>query len=625
MGDIGTQISAVNMVYGPQIAIVGAGPRGTSTLERIAASATQFIAKNSWLTIYIIDPYPPGAGRVWRTDQSGLLLMNTVSSQVTLFTDDKVHCDGPKVQGPTLFAMQKNGHTVGPDEFSTRIQCGTYLRWVYDHVVERLPSNVKVKLHTDHAKKATKMQNGLYQLSLTTGVIENLSAVILAQGHLPRKFEAEETEDEEFASKHGNLTYIPPCNPADAEANLSKLKAGQSVVLKGLGLSFFDYITLLSEGRGGEYVREDCKLIYKASGREPAIYCYSRRGLPMHARGQNQRAAADRQRPILLTDKKIEGFRKDAAQGNPPIFEKTVLSIIQAEVEYDWIASCTSDDKKSTLLGKLNIGQNDRWNWGTVKNPHKPDKSSHSLKSWQEWLKAYLNEDIREALLGNVDEPHAAARSVLRDLRNDIRATVDFDGIKDTIAVSNDKHSQYHIRDKSSSLCRFLCVGPPCQRIEQMVALMEAGVLKVLNPDSKVTRNESDGSGWTVTDQDGKSNPVKVTAVVEARIQTPSVTQTKDSLLKDLLTTKQCRPYRRIGGSDTGALAISPLPERVIGDYGKPNERLFAIDVPTEGVRWVTTAVPRPLADSVLLRSTDAVARAAMRQAQKDLLDKKLG
>ncbi|KAJ5481184.1 hypothetical protein N7539_007078 [Penicillium diatomitis] len=142
-----------------------------------------------------------------------------------------------------------------------------------------------------------------------------------------------------------------------------------------------------------------------------------------------------------------------------------------------------------------------------------------------------------------------------------------------------------------------------------MVALMKARVLKVLNPDSKVTWNERNGSGWTVTDQDGKSNPVK----------------TENSLLKDLLTTKQCRPDTRAGGSDTGALAMSPMPERVVGDDGKPNVGLFAIGVPTEGARWVTTAVPRPLADSVLLRSADAVARAALRQAQKDLLDKKLG
>lgn len=112
--------------------------------------------------------------------------MNTVSSQVALFTDDKVECDGPKVKGPTLFDwLESNGHTVGPNDFSTLVQFGTYLRWVYDHVVERLPSNVKVKLHVAKAQKVTEATSGLYQLTSSTGTLKDLSAVVLAQATCP--------------------------------------------------------------------------------------------------------------------------------------------------------------------------------------------------------------------------------------------------------------------------------------------------------------------------------------------------------------------------------------------------------------------------------------------------------
>jgi len=40
---------------------------------------------------------------MWRTSQPGELLMNTVASQVTLFTDDSVDCAGPTVPGPSLY------------------------------------------------------------------------------------------------------------------------------------------------------------------------------------------------------------------------------------------------------------------------------------------------------------------------------------------------------------------------------------------------------------------------------------------------------------------------------------------------------------------------------------------
>ena len=49
----------------PQLVIVGAGPRGTGLLERIAANAPELYA-GSGLDIHLVDPHPPGGGRIWR-------------------------------------------------------------------------------------------------------------------------------------------------------------------------------------------------------------------------------------------------------------------------------------------------------------------------------------------------------------------------------------------------------------------------------------------------------------------------------------------------------------------------------------------------------------------------------
>ena len=59
------------------IAIIGMGPRGLTVLERLVAlssAGTDEVPPR--LRIHVIDPFPPGAGRVWRTDQSPSLLMN---------------------------------------------------------------------------------------------------------------------------------------------------------------------------------------------------------------------------------------------------------------------------------------------------------------------------------------------------------------------------------------------------------------------------------------------------------------------------------------------------------------------------------------------------------------------
>ncbi|MGW2081751.1 FAD/NAD(P)-binding protein, partial [Streptomyces sp. NPDC001939] len=84
----------------PSLVIVGAGPRGTGVLERIAANAAEYAGLE--LDIHLVDPFPPGGGRVWRQEQSPLLWMNSQSQDVTMFTDDTVELDGPVLPGPAL-------------------------------------------------------------------------------------------------------------------------------------------------------------------------------------------------------------------------------------------------------------------------------------------------------------------------------------------------------------------------------------------------------------------------------------------------------------------------------------------------------------------------------------------
>ena len=87
-----TAVGLVASLDHVEIAIVGAGPRGVSLLERIGANVA-VDPPGVPVSVHLIDPYPPGPGQVWRTDQAGSLLMNTVASQVTLFTDPTVETE----------------------------------------------------------------------------------------------------------------------------------------------------------------------------------------------------------------------------------------------------------------------------------------------------------------------------------------------------------------------------------------------------------------------------------------------------------------------------------------------------------------------------------------------------
>ena len=90
------------MSYMPTLAIIGGGPRGISVLERIVAAAPT-LPTSLPLDVHLVDDTEPGAGRVWRTDQTRTLCMNTLADAVTLFTESGSTVALPVLEGPTMY------------------------------------------------------------------------------------------------------------------------------------------------------------------------------------------------------------------------------------------------------------------------------------------------------------------------------------------------------------------------------------------------------------------------------------------------------------------------------------------------------------------------------------------
>src|SRR3954453_22127152 len=153
------------------IAIVGAGPRGTGLLERLAANIHELLpagGSGTALDVHLIDPFPAGAGRVWRHAQPPLLAMNSMAAYVTMLTDDTVRCDGPVVPGPSMWEWAQDlreGRLPGEDAadlgpelgaelraltaapFPSRRLQSAYLGWVLRHVAKGLPAGMRAHVH----------------------------------------------------------------------------------------------------------------------------------------------------------------------------------------------------------------------------------------------------------------------------------------------------------------------------------------------------------------------------------------------------------------------------------------------------------------------------------------------
>ncbi|MGW1210385.1 FAD/NAD(P)-binding protein [Streptomyces sp. NPDC002499] len=603
------------------LAVVGAGPRGTGVLERLCASVPELLPPGVRLTVHVVDPAPPGAGSVWRTGQSPELLMNTVACQVTLFTDDSVDCSGPVRPGPSLYEWADG--ELGADEYPTRAHYGRYLEWAFAKAVREAPAAVRVVPHRARAVRLDDTSDGRQLLTLDDGgLLTGLAAVVLAQGHLPTVADGTQQRLAAYAERHG-LRHVPPANPADVD--LSAVPPGEPVLLRGLGLNFFDHTALLTTGRGGRFVpARRGGLRYVPSGREPRLYAGSRRGVPYQARGDNAKGPYGRHTPRVLTPDVIAGFRKRAENGEAPDFLAEIWPLVAKEVETVYYTALLrrprrpeftacflsvphGDPQEAGVLDEFGIPAARRWSWDRVSRPYREREFAHPGQ-WREWLLAHLREDAAQAALGTVDGPLKAALDVLRDLRNELRLVVDHGGLT---GISR----RDHLDRWYTPLNAFLSIGPPRRRIEELAALVEAGVVQVLGPRLEIT--EEDGA-WLARSPEIPGSATRVTTLVEARLPEPDLRRTADPLLARLLKTGRCRPHT-VDGYETGGLDVTERPYRLMDRQGRPHARRFAFGVPTEGVHWVTAAGARPGVDSVTLSDADAVARAVLRVAAAEV------
>lgn len=624
---------------GIEVCLVGAGPRGLSVLERLCARERRAPSATSVL-VHLVDPAEPGAGAVWRTDQSRHLLMNTVAAQITVWTDASVTLDGPVEPGPSLWewaggpvppgteddpAARAEAAALGPDTYPTRALYGRYLRHALVRVLDRAPAHVTVRRHRTRAVALPPAGDEAPQeVLLADGTrLTGLHAVVLAQGHVPAHPTPAQRRTARLAAAHG-LLHIPPANPADLD--LRALRPGRPVLLRGLGLAFFDLLTLLTAGRGGTFHRTGERLVYHPCGEEPVLWGTSRRGVPYHARGANEKGPHARHQPLLLTPDRIAVLRERAARGERVGFRADIWPLVSKEVRTVYYAALLAERDRTApreeftaaflaaslteeerLLDALRIAPADRWDWARLAAP------AHGLafpdrESFRRWLLGHLRRDIAAARAGNVHGPLKAALDVLRDLRNEIRLAVDHAGIEG---------DSYHadLDNWYTPLNAYLSIGPPLSRIEEAHALVEAGILHLVGPDPRVGL-DARTPAFTAASAHVPGPVVRADVLIEARLPTPDVRRTADPLLRDLLDTGQAAVYRiprATGGSyETGGLAVTPRPNRLIGRTGHAHARRFAYGVPTESVHWATAAGIRPGVDSVTLGDSDAIARAVL-------------
>ncbi|WP_434589222.1 FAD/NAD(P)-binding protein [Streptomyces sp. A5-4] len=606
-----------------RIAVVGSGPRGLSVVERLAARLAKAAADRP-VEIYLIDPVEVGCGRIWRSDQPEWFMMNTVADEISAFSgvpDGGPHRAGAGPSFGEWWRATDPDHP-GPNSYAPRALYGRYMRYVLRAARAALPDHVRLHEVRLSVEDLTRAGDG-YRLRLSDGSRLSVDKVVLTTGHARPEPSGEQRELAEFAATRPQLRYVRGDSAADMP--LSDIPAGSKVGVLGLGLAFYDVMAALTIGRGGSFKEDDDgRLTYVPSGDEPVLVAGSRSGMPLPARGRNQKSATNPYRPVLFT---VERIRHGRA-GGPVDFRADVMPWLRAEMSLVYYATeirhRSGAPAAGAFIAELAVAVGEALpdvaglavRYGVDDLPPldldrlaRPfagrDYPDH--QAFQRELVALLRGDLDEAARGNVDSPLKAALDVLRDTRWVIRAFADYSGL-------NPRSHREDFLGWYVPRSAFLAAGPPAVRLEQTVALIAAGVLRMVGPDARFAPDPATGRFVTHSPQVAGAR-VAVDTVLDARIPTPDVRQDPSALTRSLREQGIWTSYVNGAGGesfDTGGVAVTGAPYHPLGDDGRADNGLYVLGIPTEHTRWFMQAgSSRPGIWSDFVYDADAIAEHA--------------
>ena len=615
----------------PRIAVLGAGPVGVGLVERLLANAA-VLTPDRAIEIILVDPHPAGPGRIWRDGQSPLMRMNSLAKDVTLFPGESVSCAGPARPGPSLAdwaaataagalppvdpQLADDVRETVPASFATRRLQGAYLSWFLGEVIRQAPPGARVTVRAGRAVALTGAPDGTERVHLADGSHIDAHAVALALGHLDARPQGEQAAAAGFAERHG-LVYLPPGFVADAD--LSVLPAGADVLVRGLGLAFFDLMALVTEGRGGRYVRgAGGELGYVRSGREPRLLVGSRRGLPYRCKPSHrlvhgpvrelryfppalgQSLAGDTMLdfrrdiwPLILKDLSYAYYRE--------LFAAAPQHTAMSWRDFERLHAAAAVDELDALAEKAVPQPVHRWNVDDLRAPLRHEEPQ-TVDDFRVRFSTLLQQELQRTA-----DPARSADSAVYGAQ-----LLFFEHLPRLRPRLAPRAQLEELDGAWFALFNLVASGPPAFRVEELLALCRAGVVQPLGSGMRVRLDEATGryraGGANISEERAAD------VLIDARLPDPTVAGTADELLRELhaagaaaeeFLTDPATGYR----IPTGRIAVDDRGRLVTAD-GTAHPARYALGWNTSlrGAR----AFAIPETDAATFRHGDRVARSVL-------------
>lgn len=679
---------------------IGAGPGAAMLLERIAANRAE-IVPDVRIELTLVDPHPPGGGRIWRSAQSPLLKLNSMLADVAFFTDASCRIEGPVAPGPTLAEwvravregtieapawadaeLFRELAEIGERDFPTRRLNNAYLSWAVDETLRRagaagtgagavgvagaLSAGAGAGVGAGAAgtagfsvdwvrDRAVDVEPGCsesgapHRVRLASGAELEADLVVHALGHSGTLPSDDSIRLGAFADRHG-LGYVAPAFTADVD--LDGVPSGADVIVRGMGLAAIDLVVLLTEGRGGSFRRDaDGALGYRPSGHEPILHLGSRRGVPYRSKVTTALAGD----PVHLEYLGAEfhaGLAERAGVGRPEglDFERDVWPLVAAELTTGYYRElCTGHPGRVTLgwaefaprlraaldtrdpgvlaaLAAAHVPDpEDRFDLAAFDRPlaraPEPEEgegaaefggpagftgfAGFATESVQDRVRAHIAQDLRH----RTSPEHTATLALFLTALHIYLSLAEIPGER-----WNARSRVELLPGRWHTFFSYLASGPPGHRLEELLALADAGIVRFLGADVELVADEDAGvfraSGSAAVAGGTARSGVSARVLIDAWLPEARASRSDDPLLRRLVERGVMRELAVVERGErftTGRVEASPegrLP-------GAP--RQYAVGPFVAGLTG--GAFTRPGFDSLPFRVHDRCARAVLADA----------
>jgi hypothetical protein len=377
------------------------------------------------------------------------------------------------------------------------------------------------------------------------------------------------------------------------------------VAVAGLGLVALDVVAALTIGRGGRFEEIDGHLRYEPSGQEPVIHLYSRSGLPYAAKASAAADPTGRYKPGICTPAAAARLRAapDGSLARATVnFRRDFLPLITAEMQLCFYRQSALLAEGESRAEEVAASLVRAWSEGGFESVLSDlatrygsfdvdayvlgggsDQSFPTSDGYEKHVRALIVDDAAEALAPR-KAPLKAAFEAVRALRDTMRSVIEFQGL--------DLESHADFFSSLANRFKALVAGPPVRRCLELVALMDAGVVRI--PWGPAPRVEARPGGGFRIESTRLAEPVAVEVdhLVRGYLPEPTVHGSDSPLIRNLSDRGRVQPMR-YGELAVGGVELTDE-SHPVGVDSTIQERLWVFGSLTEGTRYFTQYVPSP-------------------------------